>query len=183
MDMQSPKIGPKMAFKTNLHKLALDCQKLTSQIGGGGGDLRRDRQYNPYKKLTTAIYNPYKDGGLSVRIEASIFSIQRLSTTLTYKAGSLSTWGLTSFLYNSYIQFTRRQALYQNGGFHLSIERLYTIYMQTQTPCQNAGFHRFYASAIYDPYKESRLSVKMEASLFPIQLLHTLHIQANSVSE
>ena len=42
MDMRSAKMTPKMAFKTNLDNLAPDCHKSTSQIGGGGGDPRRD---------------------------------------------------------------------------------------------------------------------------------------------
>ena len=42
MDMHPPKMSPKMAFKTNLHKLAFDSHKSTSQIGGGGGDPRMD---------------------------------------------------------------------------------------------------------------------------------------------
>ena len=46
IDMQFPKMSPKMAFKTSLHKLALDCHKSTSQIGGGGGDPQRDCQFN-----------------------------------------------------------------------------------------------------------------------------------------
>ena len=44
MDTLPPKMSPGMAFKPNLNKLALDCHMLTSQIGGGGGDPRRDCQ-------------------------------------------------------------------------------------------------------------------------------------------
>ena len=53
-----------------------------------------------------------------------------------------------------------------------------------QTLCENGGLSLFYTAAIYNSYREGRLSVRMEASLFPIQLLYTTHIEkADSLSE
>ena len=50
---------------------------------------------------TAAIYNSYRTGRLSVRMEAFVFSIQLLYTTHT---DFLCEWRLLSFLYSCYIQ-------------------------------------------------------------------------------
>merc|ERR1712115_652028 len=97
------------------------------------------------------------------------------------------------------------ETLCQNGGLSLfytvAIQLPYTRHTEKETLCQNGGLSLFYTAAIYKAYREGdslsewrplsfpyschiqgiqrrRLSVRMEASLFSIQLLSLFHTAA-----
>ena len=95
-------------------------------------------------------------------MEASLFSIQLLYTSHIEKADSLSDCRPPSFLFRCYIQVIQRR----------------------QTLCQDGVLFLFCTASVYKSYREGRLCVRMESSLFSVQLLYTRHTRkTDSVSE
>merc|ERR1712115_649411 len=121
-----------------------------------------------------SIYTQYKEGTLSVRMQAPLFYIQLPYTTNTRQACSLSEWKLLSSVYSYHIQPIQ-------GRHSLSecrpLPSIYSCHLQPvqgrHSLCQNAGPSLPYTAAIYNQYKEGTLLVRMEASLFCIQLPYT----------
>ena len=100
--------------------------------------------------FSIVIYNSYREGRVSVRMEASPFSIHLLYKNHIEKTDSVSECRPLPFPYSDYIQgIKRRQSLWQNEGLN---------------PIN-----------IYKSYREDRVFVRMEASPSSIYLLYTKH--------
>merc|ERR1712115_333511 len=109
-----------------------------------------------------SIYTQYKEGTLSVRMQAPLFYIQLPYTTNTRKALSLSEWKLLSSVYSYHIQPIQ-------GRHSLSecrpLPSIYSCHIQPiqgrHSLCQNAGPSLPYTATIYNQIKEGILPVRM----------------------